>query len=370
MMDPACLAHTWRDQPGDAHGSASTGILITDSEGNFLIVRRSGSNKFLPGAWEIPGGKVLEGESLYQGAQRELVEETGLTGPLIPRWFHRFEYGTNEGNIVQYNFVGSVDKIAPFIRLSQEHDAYKWVPLDSVASEVPLDAVLLRVLEAFRRFRNGVRLVAIEGLDGVGKTALTRKVTSILTEHGHMARILDEFPSDFADGYLERLVEERPYLDLHESAPTPVAQTLLLAASLAYKAETALHDSGEPIFLLSDRYLLSLCAYQRPALEGAGFSESEIISLFDALRQLVPEADLVFYIERNSAAARDSRLARGDDPDLESEEFLRSVGVAFEKELREPIRWRVVRVNMVEDQLPAVARSVTGELLSTLAYTP
>jgi ADP-ribose pyrophosphatase YjhB (NUDIX family) len=51
-----------------------TGVLI--EEGEILIVRQR-----LSGArdWSLPGGRLQWGETLEQGLQRELEEETGLT---------------------------------------------------------------------------------------------------------------------------------------------------------------------------------------------------------------------------------------------------------------------------------------------------
>ena len=41
-----------------------------------MVKRARAPNK---GLWTIPGGKIKKGETLYQAAQREVLEETGLT---------------------------------------------------------------------------------------------------------------------------------------------------------------------------------------------------------------------------------------------------------------------------------------------------
>lgn len=46
-------------------------------DGCVLLLRRS-SWDTMPGAWELPGGKVDAGESCEDGLTRELFEETGL----------------------------------------------------------------------------------------------------------------------------------------------------------------------------------------------------------------------------------------------------------------------------------------------------
>ncbi|MFE1765335.1 NUDIX hydrolase [Streptomyces angustmyceticus] len=52
-------------------------------DGRVLIVRRSYRERFLPGAWGVPCGKLDRGESAASGALRELKEETGLLGTIV-----------------------------------------------------------------------------------------------------------------------------------------------------------------------------------------------------------------------------------------------------------------------------------------------
>jgi len=53
-------------------------VMPVDEQGRILLVRqfRLPANRYL---WEIPAGKMDEGENAFQAAQRELGEETGLT---------------------------------------------------------------------------------------------------------------------------------------------------------------------------------------------------------------------------------------------------------------------------------------------------
>src|SRR5690242_21166922 len=50
------------------------GVVISD--GRVLLVRRGGPP--LQGQWSIPGGMLEVGETLIEGLQRELAEETGI----------------------------------------------------------------------------------------------------------------------------------------------------------------------------------------------------------------------------------------------------------------------------------------------------
>jgi 8-oxo-dGTP diphosphatase len=54
----------------------AAGILI-DSEGRYLLGQRP-EGKPYAGYWEVPGGKVEQGETVFQALQRELQEELGI----------------------------------------------------------------------------------------------------------------------------------------------------------------------------------------------------------------------------------------------------------------------------------------------------
>jgi ADP-ribose pyrophosphatase len=58
--------------------AGSAVILPVDDQGRILLVRqfRLPANSFM---YEIPAGKVDDGENVFEAAQRELSEETGLT---------------------------------------------------------------------------------------------------------------------------------------------------------------------------------------------------------------------------------------------------------------------------------------------------
>jgi 8-oxo-dGTP diphosphatase len=55
----------------------AAGILI-DSEGRYLLGQRP-EGKPYAGYWEVPGGKVEKGETIFQALQRELQEELGIS---------------------------------------------------------------------------------------------------------------------------------------------------------------------------------------------------------------------------------------------------------------------------------------------------
>ena len=103
--------------------------LITDEEGKILILKRSVDSKTNPGRWELPGGKVDQGEPFDKALIREVLEETQL-------------------NISLDNVIGASQQNLPLIRavhiiisgkivsgeltLSSEHEGYAWEYLENL----------------------------------------------------------------------------------------------------------------------------------------------------------------------------------------------------------------------------------------------
>lgn len=103
--------------------------VIVDGEGRTLLIRRSKANKNFTGKWEWPGGKVDPGEDFAAAAIRETKEETGLDVEL-----------TGVAGVAQFEmpkaFVAMLCMEARIvggeIALSEEHDAFQWVPLSKL----------------------------------------------------------------------------------------------------------------------------------------------------------------------------------------------------------------------------------------------
>ena len=52
--------------------------IIERTDGKYLITRRAMDKRWAPGAWEVPGGGAMAGESSMEAVLRETREETGL----------------------------------------------------------------------------------------------------------------------------------------------------------------------------------------------------------------------------------------------------------------------------------------------------
>jgi 8-oxo-dGTP diphosphatase len=80
------------------------GVVI--EQGRALLIRRGGEP--LKGQWSIPGGTLETGETLEQGTQREMAEETGLSvrvGELIEVFERIFREPGEEARRPRYHFI-------------------------------------------------------------------------------------------------------------------------------------------------------------------------------------------------------------------------------------------------------------------------
>lgn len=102
----------------------SVRALLTDKDGKVLILKRSTDSKTNPGKWELPGGKVDQGESFDHALMREVYEETKLKISL------EHVIGVSEQNLLVIRAVHilmSGKIIEGNLTLSEEHEGYAWV---------------------------------------------------------------------------------------------------------------------------------------------------------------------------------------------------------------------------------------------------
>jgi len=117
---------------GDACAGGVTGFVVgavVADAGRVLLLRRR-PDDFLGGMWEIPSGKVEEGETLLEALHRETAEETGLAVRQVDGYVGHFDYvGSGGGTTRQFNFAVTVERTGPVVLT--EHDAHRWaLPTD------------------------------------------------------------------------------------------------------------------------------------------------------------------------------------------------------------------------------------------------
>jgi ADP-ribose pyrophosphatase YjhB (NUDIX family) len=117
-----------------------------------LLLRRSLSEKFLPGAWGPPCGKIFFGERLEDAVRRELLEETALQVNKFKRMvgysmFMSDKEGDELHNL-QINYLIEVESAEPVI-LDKSNDDYKWIPIQECESAGLSEYALSTIKQAF-----------------------------------------------------------------------------------------------------------------------------------------------------------------------------------------------------------------------------
>lgn len=98
-------------------------VLLTNEDGKILILKRSTDSKTNSGKWELPGGKVDQGESFDQALIREVYEETNLKITLD------HVVGVCEQNlplIRAVHIIMSGKIVEGELNLSHEHEGYAY----------------------------------------------------------------------------------------------------------------------------------------------------------------------------------------------------------------------------------------------------
>jgi len=101
---------------------------VVEQDGCYLLTRRL-EHTHLAGAWEFPGGKCEEGETLDESLRREMLEELGVNvevGREVLTARHTYAERT-----VELHFFACRLRGEPHPRLGQE---MRWVPRHELRS--------------------------------------------------------------------------------------------------------------------------------------------------------------------------------------------------------------------------------------------
>ena len=119
-------------------------VSLIKYENDFLITKRS-NTKFLPGLWEVPGGKIEKNETPLEAIIREVKEETNLNivNPIyLGNVGHRYShFGVNISL-----FISSPRSIKK-INMNQE---YKWINLKDI-HKYPLPKANHKMLDILKK---------------------------------------------------------------------------------------------------------------------------------------------------------------------------------------------------------------------------
>jgi 8-oxo-dGTP pyrophosphatase MutT (NUDIX family) len=143
-------------------------IFRKDPEGRLrILLLHRASGRIFPGIWQPVTGGLEPGETIVEGALRELVEETGIDPTGIATL-----YGLDQVNLFHADHVDALQAEAVFaaeIRpgveavLSEEHDEQRWVTADAAREMVlwPAYRAAIEQLAWIARHREMARLMQV-----------------------------------------------------------------------------------------------------------------------------------------------------------------------------------------------------------------
>ncbi len=115
--------------------------LFVERDREILVLKRAGGE--MTGGWYLPGGAVDPGETVEEGARRELLEEAGLvpTSPLVcVAVAHMRVYGADSLQVLYACDCADGDVV-----ISHEHSAARWMDAAVFRERYFNDEVLARL---------------------------------------------------------------------------------------------------------------------------------------------------------------------------------------------------------------------------------
>jgi 8-oxo-dGTP diphosphatase len=116
-------------------------------DGKILILKRSKKEKFMPGFWDLPGGKVSFGESPEDAIVRETKEETNLDVEAL-KPYSLFSYLSDNGirQTIDIQYITEVIEDPGDIKLSDAHEDFQWVSRNELDKYFEISDKLKKVI--------------------------------------------------------------------------------------------------------------------------------------------------------------------------------------------------------------------------------
>ena len=124
------------------YGLTVRGVIKNNNE-EILIVKRHPKSKTDPEMWELPGGKVEDGEYFTKALVREIKEEVNLdceVGDLCEAVQNDY---SNKRTVQLYMHL---DNVNGDVKISDEHTEFMWASIDMLKS-LEISTSLKKMLE-------------------------------------------------------------------------------------------------------------------------------------------------------------------------------------------------------------------------------
>lgn len=117
---------------------------IIENENKEILCALRSPEMTLPNQWEFPGGKVEDGESLFEAIEREIQEELSCTVKAVDE----FDENTHEYEKVIVNLIGIKCKLVEGTPVAREHSKLVYLKKENLNSLVwaPADVPIVENL--------------------------------------------------------------------------------------------------------------------------------------------------------------------------------------------------------------------------------
>ena len=121
-------------------------IFLKNKKGKYLLLKRSQIvYPQLKNQWDIPGGRIIPGTSLWENLQREVSEETKMKIIGLPTLLYAQDIiRGKEKHIVRLTFKGRGEG-EPI--LNEEHTEYLWCSIQEMRENPELDDFTRKIIE-------------------------------------------------------------------------------------------------------------------------------------------------------------------------------------------------------------------------------
>jgi len=124
----------------------ATGLLVHNQQ--ILIIKRHDGEKFLPGQYELAGGKVDFGEDPEVALIREYKEETSLDIK-VEKPIRTFSYisDNNHRHTVEIVYLVTLLDNSAAINLGKDHTDYRWIKKSEASQYFAADDQVMQTIQ-------------------------------------------------------------------------------------------------------------------------------------------------------------------------------------------------------------------------------
>ncbi len=121
--------------------------FLKNVEGKFLLLKRNPAKyNNTKGSWDLPGGRIEVGTSLFENLEREIKEETTLTIISIPKLICAQDILHYQNtHVVRLTYIAECE--GEIILDTTENTEYKWLTIEEIKQQEDLDQYVKEILD-------------------------------------------------------------------------------------------------------------------------------------------------------------------------------------------------------------------------------